>query len=216
MALIDKSLAIIGSAGRQSDAARMSAELYAAMCSEARTMVRDHGVRWLVSGGAAFADHVAITLFLEGSVPNLTLFLPAPWDSSAGRYVDRGDGRTANFYHAGFAEKTGVAGLKEIGEANKGGGSFVVGQGFKHRNTLVASSSAMVLAFTFGAGSPTKDWEGGTPAIMAGLKPGGTSDTWAKASHASVKRHADLGRLEASLRASFAEVEDPQGPSRSP
>lgn len=44
-------LAIIGSAGRRDDADRMTPDLYAEMCAEARLMVRDVGATRLISGG---------------------------------------------------------------------------------------------------------------------------------------------------------------------
>lgn len=216
MSTIEKSLAVIGSAGRQTDAGRMTRSLYAAMCAQARAMVHDHDVRCLVSGGAAFADHVAVTLFLEGSVPELVLYLPAAWDDEGCRYADRGDGRAANFYHSGFMRKTGVHGLREIAQAGSAGAKIVIGRGFKQRNTQVADSASMVLAFTFGDGSATRDWPGDTPAIVAGLKPGGTADTWAKASSTTAKRHVDLGLLERSLTQVSEPDEDYSGGAATP
>lgn len=186
-------LAIIGSAGRRDDADRMTPQLYAAMCSEARTMVRDVGATRLVSGGAAFADHVAVTLFLENVVDELDLHLPAAWDGSA--YESRGDGRTANFYHAGFSSACDVDSLGEIATAVTKGAATSSYRGFKQRNSQVATADA-ILAFTFGAGGDNRFWAGEVLAIEAGLKPGGTADTWNKAVMAKFKRHVDLGQLE--------------------
>ncbi|BCB22027.1 hypothetical protein [Bosea sp. ANAM02] len=186
-------LAIIGSAGRRDDADRMTPDLYAEMCAEARLMVRDVGATRLISGGAAFADHVAVTLFLEDVVSELQLHLPAPWQGSA--YADRGDGRTANFYHEAFSRACGLDSLAELSRAAEKGAMTASYRGFKERNTRVAASDA-ILAFTFGAGGDHRFWPGETLALRAGLKPGGTADTWNKAVFAKFKRHVDLGQLE--------------------
>ena len=64
-------VAIIGSAGRNEDGAKMNATVFDAMTAAALRTITDHwhlspqNVR-LVSGGAAWADHVAVRLFLDG------------------------------------------------------------------------------------------------------------------------------------------------------
>lgn len=92
-------VAIVGTSGREpEDAKRLTREVYRAMCKEAERVIRDEwklapsAVR-LVSGGSAWADHVAVDLFLSTRHPfhpaaatataaahygGLTLFLPAP------------------------------------------------------------------------------------------------------------------------------------------
>ena len=42
----------------------------------------------LISGGAAWADHLAVTLYRRGFARSLTLHIPAPWED--GRYKDTG------------------------------------------------------------------------------------------------------------------------------
>lgn len=73
-------VAIIGTCGRtQGD--RLEPEIFDFMCRKARTTITDTlgldpSIVELVSGGAAWADHVAVQLSNEEIVPNLTLHLP--------------------------------------------------------------------------------------------------------------------------------------------
>ena len=195
-----RTLAIIGTAGRNDDAPRLSKAAYDRMCDAARAMVRLRGYTHLVSGGAAWADHVAVTLALEGTVPvgNLTLHLPAPLRD--GRYdEDAKDGRTANHYHRLFRARSGIDGLAELASATALGAMACSGaNGFLARNADVARDGTGVLAFTFGTGTPWRaKVHGCVTARTAMLKPGGTSDTWNK-SRAAEKVHVCLAPMEGS------------------
>lgn len=200
-------VSIIGTAGRKDDAVRINRPLYDAMVTDAETRIRqncaDEPVR-AVSGGAAVADHVAVSLFLKGAVKELTLHLPAKFEN--GRFVETpGKGnfdpaRTANYYHRQFKEKTGIDGLAEIATAMKTPGCTVeVTPGFKERNTLVAREGRLLVAYTFGDGAKTETLrqgeEGYASSSAAGLKDGGTADTWQK-SGATIKVHVPLHLLE--------------------
>lgn len=77
-------LSIIGSAGRKEDAAKVSKERFDAMVYDANqtiieTLKLDPKKLILVSGGAAFGDHVAVKLFLDYGYSRLRLFLPCQW-----------------------------------------------------------------------------------------------------------------------------------------
>lgn len=135
-------VAIIGTAGRNEDADKMSEQLFERMVAHAALTLRN---KWhlpnervvLVSGGSAWADHVAVRLFLRevttaGGQPyaGLHLYLPcklvetavkpaaAAAASSAAdavqsvRFEDTGSwsspGRTLNELHSEFARKLGV------------------------------------------------------------------------------------------------------------
>ena len=153
-------LGIIGTAGRQDDTARLSDTLYLEMVNKAYRTIsdlanRDYYVTGLVSGGAAWADHVAVTLFLCGAVGGLKLCLPAPFDLQYDR--NDKDGAVANRYHNQFSKALDFDSLAEIETAiHRPGCSAVVGRGFKDRNRLVAESSDALLAMTFGAGRKLK------------------------------------------------------------
>lgn len=199
-------LAIIGTAGRKDDAARLNARAWALLCSAAATYVAAYQPKRLVSGGAAWADHLAVRLFLDGVAPALTLHLPASFgargflENSHDRYDAA---RTANYYHRQFSQSARVPSINEITQAIAKGAVVRVTPGFKQRNTLVAAEAQGLLAFTFGPGVAQSIFEpssGTTPtgfsrAALAGLKEGGTADTWEKASRAHFKVHVPLARL---------------------
>ena len=92
------------------------------MCEAGRAVLGVKGCRRLVSGGAAWADHVAVTLALDGTVDPaaLTLHLPAAFED--GRFdADTRDGGTANHYHRLFYARSGIDGLAEIAEVLRRG-----------------------------------------------------------------------------------------------
>lgn len=146
----------------------------------------NYPITHLVSGGAAWADHVAVKLFLEKKAPHLRLFLPCEWDN--GSFKDSGSddwkvnpGRTINRYHKAFQLRTRINSLSEIQIAKGEGAELIpVRGGFYGRNALVAKSD-FLLAMTFG-----KDRE---------VKDGGTADT--------VKRYLERVRKEGFFDKSF-------------
>lgn len=121
------------------------------MIEVANWIVDNHNISSLVSGGAAWADHVA----LEIDRP-LSLWLPAY----------RRDIEIAQTYHRTFSRAIGRDTWMEVcaREYQKFGG-------FKDRNSKVADEAAVWLAMTFGDGPNLKD--GGTAdtvSKMAGKK----------------------------------------------
>jgi len=163
-------LAIVGTAGRKDDAKRLTRKHFEAMCIVASGLVEqinesNYPITHLVSGGAAWADHVAVRLFLDKKVPGLRLFLPAAFED--GSYHDNGNkdayensGGTANYYHKQFQQRTNINSLTDILIAQTHGAELIpVLKGFHARNSLVAKSD-FILACTFGDGKMVKD--GGT------------------------------------------------------
>lgn len=149
----------------------------------------------LVSGGAAWSDHVAVRLFSSDvKFDGLELYLPARLTD---KHTDRGfpgcidsgskdwrknNGMVLNHYHKKFAEKlllTSTATLQEIRNARDRGAHIHVRDGFKARNTAVAQSEYMI-AFTWGTRTDTPC-------------KGGTHDTWKKCH--GVKIHIPLNRI---------------------
>lgn len=138
-----RTLAIIGTAGRRDDADRLTPEHWEMMVASARLVASEQSVTHLVSGGAAWADHVAVAL--RGTYV-VKLFLPE----------SESDLDTARYYHRKFSRVLGhdtFAELDEVLDITHHGG-------FKDRNTLVADSADVFLAMTFGEGASVKD--GGT------------------------------------------------------
>ena len=175
---------IIGTAGRKDDAPRMSKELYGRMY---RKLLEDGFHPTLVSGGAAWADHLAVSLFLAGKAEHLILHLPAKW--IGGGYEITRDGHTANYYHTQFSKVVGASTLGGIDRAIAQGAEIHIHDGFLARNMKVAASED-IRAFTFGTKSSLWNGEGKRPsAFEAGLKNGGTSHTWDRASAAKKMVH---------------------------
>ena len=85
-------VAIIGTAGRDKQAP-LSRELFGKMCRVAQKIINDvwklePATVCLVSGGAAWVDHVAVSLYLQNHYPELELNLPCEFTD--GRYSDTG------------------------------------------------------------------------------------------------------------------------------
>ena len=173
-------IAIIGTAGRRDDGPRLTDRTFSCMLLEARRVLaalpRPHALQ---SGGAAWADHVAVTLFLHGVVDGLTLHLPAPLRRLGGFDEAHLDGRIANHYHRAFSDALRHDTLGDLADAVERGAAVTTSSGFLHRNLLVGRCD-FLLAFTFGPGAVPKD--------------GGTKHAWDKSS-APRKFHVPLGPL---------------------
>lgn len=161
---------IIGTAGRNDDGKKLNLDYFNAMKIMAESLLKkfaeiNYPITTVVSGGAAYADHVAVKLFLERKVPNLRIFMPCEWDG--GQFKDNGvddwktnPGKIANQYHNLFQRKTGINSLSDIQVAKGLGAELIaVNKGFHARNALVAKSD-FLLACTFGDKETVKD--GGT------------------------------------------------------
>ena len=169
------SLAICGTAGRRESGKRLSRQHFEAAYAIAEELLKqinecNYPITHLVSGGAAYMDHIAVKLFLNNKVPHLRLFLPAIWENSS--YYDnrisnmvKNPGEYANYYHERFQRVTGINSLSEIQIAKSRGAELIdrnkqgKSLGFYARNALVAKSD-FLFACTFGDGRIVK--EGGT------------------------------------------------------
>ena len=134
----------------------------------------NYSVTHAVSGGAAWADHVAVRLFLDKKVPHLRLFIPCQFED--GSFTDGPvalrtplpaandsrftPGKTLNYYHQQFSRTLSIHSLTEIQIAKHEGAEILPCRGgFHGRNAMVAKSD-IILAMTFGDGHMVK--EGGT------------------------------------------------------
>lgn len=184
-------VAIIGTAGRMND--KRNKDLTTAhfewmVDSALKTLVSfglDPSETHLISGGAAWADHVAVELFLRKKVAGLTLYAPCAFAEAS--FVDTGSadwrtnpGKTSNYYHRLFSEKIGRNSLTEIATACARGAVLdTSGTGFHSRNSAIAARATHMIAFTWSEeGKPTD---------------GGTLDTWKKCALAGeFKVHVSL------------------------
>lgn len=167
-------LGIIGTAGRGDDAAKLTKGHYTLMRSVAQTLAVGLKATGVVSGGAAWADAIAVDLYLRELTPSLTLHLPCCFSVENVEYDHSTRvGATYNHYHAQAALVLGRDGREDIKRALVGGATVTEERdcaptgfdGFFARNTKVATTADVMLAFTFG-----EDGE-------APLKDGGTSRT---------------------------------------
>ena len=198
-------LAIIGTAGRGNDAARLDAATYRAMLAETCRTAEGWGMDSAVSGMAPWADHLAVRAYLDGALSRLVLFAPAKWDGRtfvSDRKVRHNPGQRLNELHAGFSGRAGFDSLGEIRDAVLKGAEISVFPGFDRRNLEVAAAATRMLAFTYGSGEATSDCmphdPGFSDAGEAGLKDGsgrgatGTAGTWRNAWRCEAKRHVNL------------------------
>lgn len=142
-----KTLAIIGTAGRREDGPRLTSHHWDRMYAAASKVIEVEGIEALVSGGAAWADHIAV---VKGSYANpkipTKVYLPS----------NERDIGIMRYYHASFSKLMGYDTYSEVFVANcdHHGGTF------HDRNALVAADADIYLAMTFGDGPQVKD--GGT------------------------------------------------------
>lgn len=189
-------VAIIGTAGRGKEP--MTLALFDAMVQAAReTMTHTLGLDpkecQLVSGGAAWADHVAVALFLQGDVAGLTIYAPCAFVGAAAGFEDTGaadwrinPGKSANHYHARFSKAVKRDTLAEIAAAQQQGARISVGhtaaKGFHARNKSIAAAATHMIAFSWGEGPAPSD--------------GGTAHTWNQCKlDSTYKKHIGLRQL---------------------
>jgi hypothetical protein len=182
-----KSVAIIGTAGRDRNNPNYTRNLWNAMLKDAIARFKYGEQYKLVSGGAAWADQLAVELFLSNpGMFELELYLPAPLTSKGVYEGNPGSaGSTSNWYHELFEKATGVAGRNGILQAVRAGASVssepkAAGMGaFFARNAKVASAVGACLAYTWAEGKEPAD--------------GGTKHTWGLVQGRKV--HVPLGKF---------------------
>ena len=176
-------VAIIGTAGRKQVP---TLKEWKNMLSDAENRISSENI--LISGGAAFADHIAVKLFLEGKVVGLKLRLPAPFKNGKFEGDYGTSGGTANYYHEQFSKIIGENTLAQIQKAIDKGAEVTYepsAKGYaamKIRNSKVATESGKLLAYTYGETNVPMD--------------GGTKDTWDK--HKGNKTHIPITKINLS------------------
>jgi hypothetical protein len=199
---MENTLALAGSAGRQADTSKVSSSLYDLMFEETCRTIEKWNIEHLVSGGAAFADHLAVRAFLEDKTRRLTLYLPARFVGRSYQHNPRfqsNPGKTSNDLHTMFSKTCGIDSLGELAEAIRRGAIVHVHEGFQTRNIHVAHAASHMLAFTFGSATNrelTPDDPGFQNPAVAGLKiTKGTAHCWSEAWKCKLKSHIDLNEL---------------------
>jgi hypothetical protein len=185
---------IIGTAGRKEDKDKMTFQVWKDMQDSVKTLLiaeYPHNRYRLVSGGAAWADHLAVDLLLSGYGLGLTLYLPAEWDSTMVRYQRgpgdkyRDPGQIANYYHGLFSEKMGIDTLAQIEDARDRGAELVyIPGGFHARNLRVGQVDWLICLH----------WNG----AQATKPKGGSLHTWNN-SRAQKKTYIALESLQSRI-----------------
>lgn len=166
-------IGIIGTSGRRDDAAKLTRELYDLAYSKLLEVLEAVPLdqREIVSGGAAWMDHLAVRLYGNVALATLELHLPCGWNSQercfhtrAYRRASQGGsedpGQVLNNYHRAFGEAIGRDTLDDLEQIRSTGVPFTVCDGFHARNRLVGEVDWLI-AFTFAPGDrPPSD--GGT------------------------------------------------------
>jgi len=151
-------LAIIGTAGRGTDRDKLTLKHWWKMLEVGRTISEKYHAVEFVSGGAAWADHVAVVLSEFLHTP-LTLYLPGLAD----------DIETSKKHHYRFSQVIGYDSLQELNKVSDFFGNTIIRKGgFKDRNRDVAKHATHYLAMTFGDGPNLKD--GGTAHTVSLMK----------------------------------------------
>lgn len=187
-------IGIIGSAGRGEDGAKWTPEVYRNYFKHLdKVLLADVPIadRQLVSGGAAFSDHLAVSLFLAGKATELYLHFPCQfhvdnednwfWSRklSVPGFADDGNrdfkanpGGTLNYYHRLFSEKMQANTMAGIAKAIQKGATMSVhypmragGSALHERNLAIGRGLDRLYAFTWGEDT-------------ARPKDGGTSHCW--------------------------------------
>jgi DNA helicase II / ATP-dependent DNA helicase PcrA len=178
-------VAIIGTAGRDKGRS-YTLDLWAKMWDDACKRFTAGKDYTLVSGGAAWADHLAVELFLAGNVKHLILHLPSMFNFRRFVGPSNSSASAANYYHEQFTKITGFDSRRQIEEALSKNGCTYTEQpsaagygGMFARNVLVAQAVDACLAYTWGEGTEPTD--------------GGTKYTWDRITGRKV--HVDLSTL---------------------
>eukprot|EP01102_Stenamoeba_stenopodia_P017610 TRINITY_DN6342_c0_g1_i1.p1 TRINITY_DN6342_c0_g1~~TRINITY_DN6342_c0_g1_i1.p1 ORF type:complete len:259 (-),score=47.26 TRINITY_DN6342_c0_g1_i1:287-1063(-) len=186
-------IGIVGTAGRKLSGGKpMTKELFQHMLQAVTETIEGLGSEWnevhFISGGAAWADHLAVVLFLEKQAAGLKIYIPCKWIGAGEGYHDTGKkdwrtnpGRTANIYHENFSSIVGRNSFIDIDTAQTRGASLdATHPGYHNRNTAIALASDILIALTWSEGNePTE---------------GGTLDTWKKCTRGK-KIHISLPEL---------------------
>lgn len=154
-------IGIIGTAGRREDYYHLDTEKFEFMVTSiSRQLSKFEPPYNLFSGGAAWADHSAVSYFIR--FKNILLY-----DLSLGLFLpsDKESLRIAHYYWDRFKSKTGISVEDDIETARLLGADIMSNGDFKIRNKYIATSAEdALIAFTFSQTSIPKD--------------GGTKHTW--------------------------------------
>lgn len=139
----------------------------------------------LISGGAAWCDHIAVYLYKKHPESKLVLHIPCKWNDE--EFYDNGEyhwaknpGKLANAYHVSFSQKIGRDTLKDIKKVIILGAKVKEYNGFHKRNVEVGKCHYLI-AFSYSNDDDIP-------------QDGGTSYTWNK-SISPNKKHFNIANI---------------------
>ena len=151
-------IGIIGTAGRNDASRLVSSDNYLKMKNKLDDIISEMNKTsetvTLISGGAAFSDHLAISHYIKNpDTQSLWLALPCEFDLQYKRFALNHYGNIANGLHYQFSEKCfegKTTSLEQIAQAIELGANLlpIPDGGFFARNTLIAHHSDIIVAFT--------------------------------------------------------------------
>jgi len=155
-----KTIGICGSAARHNTHHKIDEKVLTKLIESIYNILHQYQNNCIVvSGGAAFVDHIAVSLFLQNKISNLYLALPAAFDFNKHCYIDHNDGKISNYYHNLYSKQLQLIynvnnynSLYELNQVLQHGNNngqnctYSVCSNFKARNMIVARSNILIAA----------------------------------------------------------------------
>ena len=152
-------VSICGSAGRNGSHTRITLALFNKLYNvfndsifklhnDIKSMYNTEHKITLMSGGAAFVDHIAVRIYLN-NLDRYKLHLALPCNITVNGFTGNKVAETASYYHDLFRKQTSINSVSEIIQAIQKGATFSIHNGFKERNTVIANCN-YILASSWG------------------------------------------------------------------
>ncbi len=184
-------ISIVGTSGRGNIINNLTKDLFNKMViytdNHISNYLKENNLDWknveLISGGAAWSDHIAVKIYKNHLTSSLNIYIPCKWNNDKKQYEDNGKdwrinpGKSSNNYHNKFSKKMEYNTLKELDELKSCFNDDYFG--FHKRDSIVAKCDIMI-AFTFSNSSEPES--------------GGTKFTWSKCK-TSLKYHISINNL---------------------
>jgi hypothetical protein len=146
----------------------MTRDLYRWMYLDSRSRIEKfkkvHGFDkiHLHCGGAAWADHLCVSIFKAEAADYMTMHMPTTFVSQYGRFTETNHvGSTANHYHERFSRVIGTETLISIAHVLLHPNVDIeVYDGFFKRNIGLGAQVHYLLAYTWGSGKAPKSRSG--------------------------------------------------------
>jgi hypothetical protein len=146
-------IGIIGTAGRNTDIYQLNKNIYEKSIAAVKTICQNLDPKdiTLISGGSAWMDHIAVSLYLNNYISKLELCLPCEWDYNNHQFKSIGSSTDwkinpayyINYLHRRFSEKIGHNTLDDLEQAIKTCHVNIY-DGFHSRNNEIAKCDWLI------------------------------------------------------------------------